>query len=176
MVAIPDPERDCDAAPAHAHDARLFEVAHSAARVTEFLEAAWGRAQETISGEVPSPSQLRAMLAIEKHGITNLRTLCDALGSAPPSVSRLCDRLQAAGLIERAPSQSSRREVKLRLSLRGESVLSQLRESRAHELAAVLSTMAPADVRALARGLDAFAQAADRMEREAPGRTDRRTA
>ena len=157
MVANPDPERDSDAAPA---DARLFEVARAAAHVTELLEAAWGRAQETITGEIPSPSQLRALLAIDEHEVTNLRTLCEALGSTPPSVSRLCDRMEAAGLIERALSEASRREVELRLSIRGQNVLTQLRETRARELAAVLATMAPADVRALARGLQAFERAA----------------
>jgi DNA-binding MarR family transcriptional regulator len=162
VLANPDPERDSEAVPAAPHDARLFEVARTAAHVTELLEAAWGRAQETITEDVPSPSQLRALLVIDEHGATNLRTLCEALGSAPPSVSRLCDRMEAAGLIERALSEASRREVQLRLSTHGRNVLARLRENRARELAAVLSTMAPADVRALARGLRAFEHAATR--------------
>lgn len=160
MRVNPDPEQGGDAVPAVTDDVRLFEVARAAAHVTELLEAAWGRAQETIVGEVPSPSQLRALLVIDRHDATNLRTLCEELGSAPPSVSRLCDRMEAAGLIERALSEASRREVQLRLSIRGQNVLAQLRENRARELATVLSEMAPGDVRALSRGLQAFEQAA----------------
>jgi len=153
-----------------------MQVARTAAHVTELLDAALGRAQETITGEVPSPSQLRALLVIDEHEATNLRTLGEALGSKPPSVSRLCDRMEAAGLIERSLSESSRREVELRLSVRGHSVLAQLRENRARELGAVLAAMAPADLRALARGLAAFQQAAAQRTADLPDRTTAHTA
>ncbi|MFC1414058.1 MarR family winged helix-turn-helix transcriptional regulator [Streptacidiphilus sp. N1-12] len=154
----------------------LLEAARAAAHVTELLEAAWGRAQETVTGSLPSPSQLRALLVIEEHQVTNLRNLGDALDSKAPSVSRLCDRMEAAGLIERSLSGTSRRELELRLTGRGQSLLDELRENRARELGAVMAAMAPADVRALTRGLQAFHQAVTRETGRTSGGGTARTA
>ncbi|MFF5563447.1 MarR family winged helix-turn-helix transcriptional regulator [Streptomyces sp. NPDC012623] len=136
------------------------QVAEAASAASELLELLWGRGQEAApSGPVP-PSQLRALLVIEEHEGVNLRTLGDALGSRPSSVSRLCDRMEAMGLVSRSPSATSRREVELRLSRRGHTVLNEQRAFRAREVGLVLEGMAPADVLTLAAGLSAFRAAA----------------
>ncbi|KOG51250.1 MarR family transcriptional regulator [Streptomyces griseoflavus] len=127
---------------------------------SELLEVLWGRGQETARSAQVSPSQLRALLVIEDHEGTNLRALADALGSRPPAVSRLCDRLEAMGLAERCPSATSRREVELRLSLRGRAFLKEYRAARKSEVAAILARMDPAQVADLASGLAAFHRAA----------------
>ncbi|KOT87640.1 MarR family transcriptional regulator [Streptomyces sp. NRRL F-5755] len=124
------------------------------------LEVLWGRGQETARSAQVSPSQLRALLVIEDHEGTNLRALADALGSRPPAVSRLCDRLEAMGLAERCPSATSRREVELRLSLRGRAFLEEYRAARKSEVAAIVARMDPAQVADLASGLAAFHRAA----------------
>ncbi|WP_443075148.1 MarR family transcriptional regulator [Streptomyces sp. NBC_01483] len=69
----------------------------------------------------------------------NLRSLGDALASRPSSVSRLCDRMEAVGLIRRVPSSTSRREVEVGLSPLGEQVLGELRDHRARLRLAALS-------------------------------------
>ncbi|KOG75690.1 MarR family transcriptional regulator [Kitasatospora aureofaciens] len=127
---------------------------------SELLEVLWGRGQETARSAQVSPSQLRALLVIEDHEGTNLRALADALGSRPPAVSRLCDRLEAMGLAERCPSATSRREVELRLSLRGRAFLEEYRAARKSEVAAIVARMDPAQVADLASGLAAFHRAA----------------
>ncbi|GAB2918962.1 MULTISPECIES: MarR family winged helix-turn-helix transcriptional regulator [unclassified Streptomyces] len=131
-----------------------------AVAASELLEVLWGRGQESAASRAVSPSQLRALLVIEKHEGANLRALGEALGSRAPSVSRLCDRMEAMGLVLRAPSPTSRREVELRLSLRGRALLEEYRAVRAAELNAVLERMAPADLAALTDGLAAFHAAA----------------
>ncbi|MFI7325387.1 MarR family winged helix-turn-helix transcriptional regulator [Streptomyces rubiginosohelvolus] len=149
--------------PRSSEQASAYAVAAS-----ELLEVLWGRGQESAASGTVSPSQLRALLVIEKQEGTNLRALGEALGSRAPSVSRLCDRMEAMGLVLRAPSPTSRREVELRLSMRGRALLEGYRALRAAELNAVLERMAPADLAALTDGLAAFRDAAS--ERLSPER------
>ncbi|MFJ4692384.1 MarR family transcriptional regulator [Streptomyces sp. NPDC088766] len=122
----------------------------------ELLEVLWGRA----STAPVSASQLRVLLILEHHEGINLRTLADALASTPPSASRLCDRLQAAGFVERTVSPNDRREVRLYLSGRGTAFLADLRARREKVLRAVLDQMSPAQRTALLQGLEAFCDAA----------------
>ncbi|MER7497539.1 MarR family transcriptional regulator [Streptomyces pharetrae] len=122
----------------------------------ELLEVLWGRA----STAPASASQLRVLLILEHHDGINLRTLADSLASTPPSTSRLCDRLQAAGFIERVASPADRRELRLHLSGRGRAFLGDLRARREQELQAVLALMPAAKRTALLEGLEAFCDAA----------------
>ncbi|MDF9810775.1 MarR family transcriptional regulator [Streptomyces sp. SPB162] len=147
-------------------------AAHAAGTVAEWLEVLWGRGQDgTTLGSLP-PSQLRALTVVEERAGANLRTLSDALGSRPPSVSRLCDRLEAGGLLERTPSATSGREVELRLTSRGRTALHDIRALRRHEVTEVLQTMSAAQLAALAEGLEAFQDAArSRVGLEQPSAT-----
>lgn len=138
----------------------------------ELLEVLWGRA----STAPASASQLRVLLMLEHHEGINLGTLADSLASTPPSTSRLCDRLQAAGFVDRVVSPTDRREVRLRLSTRGRAFLADLRARRQKELQAVLAHMPAAKRVALLEGLEAFCTAAaTRIRHDAPA-PDTRTA
>jgi DNA-binding MarR family transcriptional regulator len=123
----------------------------------------WGRGQEAAPSGPVSPSQLRALTILEGQGGVNLRALGEALGTRPSSVSRLCDRLEAAGLIQRYPSTTSRREVEVRLRRRGRAVLAEFREFRAREVQTVLQEMSPSELAAFAQGLEAFQSAAAKV-------------
>ncbi|MET7290277.1 MarR family transcriptional regulator [Streptomyces sp. NPDC005573] len=122
----------------------------------ELLEVLWGRA----STAPASPSQMRVLLMLEHQDGINLRTLADSLASTPPSTSRLCDRLVAAGFVERVISPADRREVRLHLSDRGRAFLDDLRERRERELQAVLELMPAAKRTALLEGLESFCDTA----------------
>ncbi|MEU9234054.1 MarR family winged helix-turn-helix transcriptional regulator [Streptomyces subrutilus] len=124
------------------------------------LEILWGRSQAALPQGPVSSSQLRALTVIEQRAGVNLRDLGEVLGSSPPAVSRLCDRLEAAGLLQRSLSRTSRREVELRLSRRGQAVLENTRTRRAQELDQVLLRMSPEMREALAESLAAFRAAA----------------
>ncbi|MET7454671.1 MarR family transcriptional regulator [Streptomyces sp. NPDC005574] len=130
---------------------RPSEVARVTSQAAELLEVVWGRA----STAPVSPSQLRVLFILEHNEGINLRTLADALGSTPPSTSRLCDRLQAVGFVERRAA-TSRRELQLHLSRRGESFLAGLRARRESALQSVLEQMPAVQRSALLRGLEAF--------------------
>jgi DNA-binding MarR family transcriptional regulator len=135
-------------------------------QAAELLEVVWGRA----STAPVSASQIRVLFILEHNDGINLRMLADALGSTPPSTSRLCDRLQAVGFVERKPSTSSRRELRLQLSRRGRTFLANLRGRRESALEAVLAQMPTAKRTALLEGLEAFcgAAAAQIHEGDAP--------
>ncbi|MFD3675787.1 MarR family winged helix-turn-helix transcriptional regulator [Streptomyces sp. NPDC058613] len=142
--------------PSAGHD----QVALEACTLLEILEVLWGRGGEAPDLAPVSPSQLRALTVIERWDGVNLRDLGEALGSTPPSVSRLCDRLEAAGLIQRSRGTANRREVELRLSPGGHRILAQMRAWRSSEIETVLTRIPAADLGALAESLQTFRTAA----------------
>jgi DNA-binding MarR family transcriptional regulator len=140
-------------------------------QASELLEVLWGRA----STAPVSASQLRVLFILEHHEGINLRTLADSLGSTPPSTSRLCDRLQAVGFVERRTSAGSRRELELFLSRRGRAFLDDLRSRREAALEDVLEQMPAAQRAALLTGLEAFCATAAAQIHESDA-ADARTA
>ncbi|RSN54602.1 MarR family transcriptional regulator [Amycolatopsis sp. WAC 04182] len=125
----------------------------------ELLEIMFERAREA-SPRPLSTSQVRAVVALDHHDGLNLRALAEVLGSTPPLVSRLCDRLEAVGFLERLPSSASRREITLRLSDSGRAYLRDLRARRRESLRAVLEKLTPETRETLAAGLREFREAA----------------
>ncbi|GAB3112869.1 hypothetical protein GCM10027160_15470 [Streptomyces calidiresistens] len=125
------------------------------------MEMLWERGRDAAPTAPVSSSQLRVLYVLERDEGINLRTLGELLGAAPSSVSRLCDRLQAVGFVERMPSAASRRELELWLTPRGRSYLRELRARREEALLSVISSLSPTEQRALVEGLSAFRDAAD---------------
>ncbi|MFC9975354.1 MarR family winged helix-turn-helix transcriptional regulator [Spirillospora sp. NPDC127200] len=123
------------------------------------LIAVWRRAQDAVE-HIP-PSQLRAMEAIEHRTELNLRDLARELDVIPSSASRLCDRLEAAGLLARRGSDADRRQITLRLTALGERSLHELSARRRRDLHQVLSRMTPDGRDRLLHGLLEFARAAE---------------
>lgn len=153
------------------------EVLHVLTEVVEHLEVLWERSRE-VSPAPLSASQLRAMFVLDRGEGMNLRALTEALDSTPSSMSRLCDRLQAVGFLERLPSTTSRREVVLRLSERGSVYLRGLRERRKEHLRGLVDVLPAAALAALVEGLTPLRDAV--VERQAvidaDGESDSRTA
>ncbi|MFJ5807842.1 MarR family transcriptional regulator [Streptomyces sp. NBC_01426] len=128
--------------------------------VAELLEVLLARGQDATTPAI-SPSQLRALLVVEQSEGINLRTLGAMLGSRPPSVTRLCDRMEAMGLLTRSRSRTSGREVELYPTRQGRALLDEYRAIRLRELSAVLDRMEPAGIEALVVGLTGLRQAAE---------------
>ncbi|MGA5407681.1 MarR family winged helix-turn-helix transcriptional regulator [Streptomyces lavendulocolor] len=136
-------------------------AAHAAREVIELLEVLWNKGRDLTSPAPVSSSQLRVLYILDRDRPINLRTLGDELGMAPSSVSRMCDRLDALGYVERSPSTASRRELDLRLSSRGRKYLEDLRARRETALVKVIDAMPPAQRAALATGLSGFRRAVE---------------
>ncbi|KJY20274.1 MULTISPECIES: MarR family winged helix-turn-helix transcriptional regulator [Streptomyces] len=125
----------------------------------ELLEVVWERGRDTASVAPVSSAQARVLFLVEANDQLNLRELGRLLEAAPPSVTRLCDRLQAVGFLERHPGADDRREVLLRLTPAGRTYLERLRDRRQEVLAEAMAAMPEASRAALATGLADFCAA-----------------
>lgn len=107
-----------------------------------------------------SPVQLRALMLLHARPGLNVNGLAAAMGVVASSATRLCDRLEAHGLVIRNTGARDRRELQLRLSAAAAQLLDELSRFRQRELSAVLAAMSPSGRRDLARSLEAFNVAA----------------
>ena len=126
------------------------------------------RATEAPPGQVTG-SQLAALRAIERRPSLNMTQLADELGTIPSWASRLCDRLEADGYIERRTSEEGRRQVAIELRRPGRDLLDDIAARRREILGRTVATMGDADRRALLRGLEAFERAVRRDRPAEPG-------
>ena len=109
------------------------EILNELEAAARALVLVWGRSAERLRPKV-SASQLRALIVVGRHTSINLMSLADELGSIPSVTSRLCDRLQAAGLLTRTTGVQDRREVVLNLTRDGRRLLQQFRRDRKADL------------------------------------------
>src|SRR3712207_7838447 len=88
------------------------EAAAAVESTAEALLAVLDGARTARSPAVP-PTQLRVLTIIADNRRTNMNRLAEALDVVPSSASRLCDRLEATGLLRRLVDPHDRREVRL---------------------------------------------------------------
>lgn len=138
---------------------RATEVAATVESSVESLVAVLERARLTHHPAVP-PAQLRVLTIVAGNRHTNMSRLAETLGVVPSSASRLCDRLEATGLLRRVADPRDRREVRLLLTPASRRLLADLRERRRAALAEVLDRMPPEAQQDLVRALQAFDAAA----------------
>ncbi|MFG1780138.1 MarR family transcriptional regulator [Micromonospora sp. NPDC049051] len=120
-----------------------------------------------------SPTQLRVLSLISGRPETNVNGLAELLDVVPSSASRLCDRLEATGLLRRVPDPRDRREVRLVPTAAAESLLRELQERRHRAVQAVLDRMPARAQHELLLALLAFEHA---VTAEAPADSSVRTA
>ncbi|WFE52131.1 MarR family winged helix-turn-helix transcriptional regulator [Micromonospora sp. WMMD1155] len=123
----------------------------------------WESAREGTAHRV-SGAQLRAVMVVEQVDGINLRRLATRLDMLLSSASRLCDRLVAAGMLEREPGRFDRREISLHLTPEARRLLAELRADRQAQLAAVLAGMGAEGRDALLRGMREFDEVARRQQ------------
>ncbi len=133
----------------------LTAAAERMAEPVAALAELWSRGAAVASPRL-SAHQMRALTIVGRGGRTNLTGLAEAAGLGMSNASRLCDRLEAAGLLERAVSADNRREVELMLTSHGRRLLDDVDAQRRRDLLVVLRGMPPDRVIALTEGLDAF--------------------
>ncbi|MGI5523493.1 MarR family winged helix-turn-helix transcriptional regulator [Micromonospora sp. CA-259024] len=123
----------------------------------------WESAREGTASRV-SGAQLRAVMVVEQYDGINLRRLATQLDMLLSSASRLCDRLVAAGMLQREPGRFDRREISLHLTPDARRLLAELRADRQAQLAAVLAGMSPEGREALLSGVREFDETARRQQ------------
>jgi len=140
--------------------------ADALARAAEAFVLVWSSMPADLPEKV-SVSQLRALVSVRRCGITTVTALARDLGALPSSATRLCDRLVAAGYLDRAPDAANRRFHAVSLTPAGERLLDVLDTHRRDALATVLARMDDAAQDQLVRGLGAFAVEAEQVANRA---------
>src|ERR671916_517693 len=79
---------------------RVSDAAAAVESAVESLLAVLDAARLAQSPAVP-PAQLRVLSIVSRNRHTNMSRLAEALDVVPSSASRLCDRLEATGLLRR---------------------------------------------------------------------------
>ncbi|MFI5936584.1 MarR family winged helix-turn-helix transcriptional regulator [Actinoplanes sp. NPDC051494] len=134
---------------------RVTDVAAAVESTVESLLGVLENARLAQSPAVP-PAQLRVLTIISRNEHVNMSRLAETLDVVPSSASRLCDRLEATGLLRRVPDPRDRREVRLLPTAAADRLLDELRERRREAFAEVLERMPPARRVELVRALTAF--------------------
>jgi len=140
--------------------------ADALARAAEALVLVWSSMPADLPEKI-SASQLRALVTVRRSGVTTVTALARDLGALPSSATRLCDRLVAAGYLDRTPDAANRRFHAVRLTAAGERLLDVLETHRRDALAEVLDRMDDDARDRLVIGLTAFAAQAAAAEAEA---------
>jgi DNA-binding MarR family transcriptional regulator len=149
-------------------DDRVTDVAAAVESAVDSLVSVLDAARLAQTPAVP-PAQLRVLTIVAGNRHTNMSRLAEALDVVPSSASRLCDRLEATGLLRRVPDPRDRREVRLMLTPAARKLLEQLRERRRLALGEVLDRMPGTARQELVRALQSFADAAEPGEEGAAG-------
>jgi DNA-binding MarR family transcriptional regulator len=111
------------------------------------------------SADVTLP-QWRALVLLEGAGQLNVNALAAQLGVNPSTCTRLCDRLVRKGLLDRDLSPDSRREVLLRLTPAGSSLVADATARRRAEIEELVNGLSPRERRDLASALPPLVRAA----------------
>src|SRR6476619_1140385 len=112
------------------------------------VAAAVVRSLESVDASV-SVTQMRVLVLLWTGEPLNLSAVAEGLGVNASNASRTCDRLVAAGLVDRGERAVDRRHVALTLTERGRGFVETLMERREQELAAIVGRMTEADRRRL---------------------------
>ena len=105
--------------------------------------------------------QFRALVLLNRDGALNAGRLAELLAVSPSTVTGLCDRLIAKGLVAREPRATNRREVVVTLAQAGKELVDSAVAARRKEIARILEKVAPADLEGMVEALSAFAEAAE---------------
>ncbi|MEV6949628.1 MarR family transcriptional regulator [Streptomyces sp. NPDC051172] len=151
MTRLDGPGGDRMEGPGDGPDAVALEIANAVESLTDL----WSLAAQEAALRL-SLHQLRALRMLQAAPGLNLTALAERLDIGLPTASRLCDRLEAAGMLERSLHPQNRREVRLILTTQGHRVLDDVALRRAQALTVALTAMRPAERTALSRGMKAF--------------------
>ncbi|QYJ03421.1 MarR family transcriptional regulator [Nocardioides panacisoli] len=134
----------------------LVEAVVGASRV---LVAIAARSLADRSDDVTLP-QYRLLVVLTAEGPHRVGDLAAALDVNPSTATRLCDRLEGKGLVERQRIPTDRRAVQLVATDAGHRLVDQVMADRRVEIGRILATMSPEQHRQVADGLRLFSESA----------------
>jgi DNA-binding MarR family transcriptional regulator len=104
--------------------------------------------------------QLRVLTLMSAHGSLTLGGVAAALGVHPSNATRMCDRLVAAGYVDRQDDPEDRRQLRLTLTEAGRQLVESVMAHRRMAVRRAMAQMSPAEQARLAESLSGFASAA----------------
>jgi DNA-binding MarR family transcriptional regulator len=107
--------------------------------------------QATLAPWDITPSSLRALRVLGRHGMMRLSELSDHLRIAPRSTTEVVDALESRDLVRRRPDPGDRRATLVEATEHGASVLAAIRAARGNEAERVFGRLNEADRAHLAR-------------------------
>jgi DNA-binding MarR family transcriptional regulator len=106
-------------------------------------------------------ARLSALSVVVFGGPQSLRALAAAEGVAGPTMTRIVDGLEAAGLVERTQDSRDRRSVTIAATPAGDSLMRAAAQRRISAIAAAIAALPAADQRRLAAAAGLLDQLAD---------------
>ena len=125
------------------------------------------RLRERLNEVGLGPRQARVLAALNRFGETHQKTLAKEFDITPASMSSMCDRLAAAGLIERQVDPNEKRAFLVRLTPAGESKVQDVRAAWADIDEIIVNAIGPEATESLA---DLSGRLRDRLGGVIPGR------
>jgi DNA-binding MarR family transcriptional regulator len=109
-----------------------------------------------------SMGQLKTLMALASQGPLTVSGVAETLEVGKPAASILVDRLVQLGYVARAEDPADRRRTLVSLTPSGGDLVAWLRQGKADHFVRWLAAMAPDDLAALTRGMQALAAIAER--------------
>jgi MarR family transcriptional regulator, organic hydroperoxide resistance regulator len=97
------------------------------------------------------PAQARCLRALIQHGRLGQSELADELDLARPTVTRILQRMERAGLVERTPDAHDQRQTIVTLTARGRDLECSLDDAMTRHLTCTVAMLPEGDRRELAR-------------------------
>ncbi len=107
--------------------------------------------QETLVPWDITPSHLRALRTLKRHGTMRMSELSDHLHIAPRSATEVVDALESRALIQRRPDPGDRRATLVEMTEHGAGVLEAIRAARGTETERAFGRLSQTDRAHLAR-------------------------
>ena len=130
-------------------------VVDAVVRASRALVGITLRALSSVSDEVTLP-QLRTLVVVSLQGPQTVSALAERLDVHASTMTRMCNRLVARGLVVRTPSAIDRREVVIELTPPGQGLVDEVMDKRRREIDAVVRRMSAEDRERVVSALELF--------------------
>ena len=142
------------------------DVTDAVVAASRALVAVAARSLSAVNSDV-TLAQYRTLVVLASRGSQPLGYLAEQLDVSPSTATRMCDRLVRKGLVERRPSESSRREIEVSITPQGREIVDRVTRRRRKEIATILRSVPDQHRSRLVEALNAFAEAAGEVPEQA---------
>jgi DNA-binding MarR family transcriptional regulator len=111
-------------------------------------------------------AQLKSLFFISNEGSTNVGKLAAVLNVTPANVTGIVDRMVEHGLVSRAENPEDRRMQLLKVTDKGQALITDLRERQIGRLSEILNYLGPEEITTVAQGLSLLLRACELYQKK----------